>query len=445
MVGDHIAGQPDAALRTAGLEVGEGRFATQLRGHPVGVQGVGGGLGLGVAAQLLDAARGCGALPDADQPQGVEPPAGQAVEFGIGNGVEGADRGGIALAKLVEPDGDRLGDQHRIGHPVGVGGKCRRALAGAGWRRHSGSRRPGAGAAQLPLLDGNGLGHLQGAQQFRRQPCAPGGNDEGDLAGQAVGGGPQRLAQQFQQVAPPRGDLGGVGKERGQSLQRRPPGAPGGEAAVIEQGTVWIQSRVVELDVEQEQLGGSAGPGRGGDGLRRPSAQGGCHHRRMRVGLMTAQQHFAQFVQALIASAGHEAAPPRAELPARQVLGRDGAQRRVEQGKEQQVAAAGAEPQAEAARRHQFQRRLGQLQQAGGGQAGTGLRVEQQALLREQRQGPTGRDRFGHGAAQRLLSGSMSRRKRAASSGGIRLMKKPLPHSKPAMRLRRGTSSMCQW
>ncbi len=41
MVGDHVAGQADAAPGAAGLEVGQRRLAAQFRGDPVGMQGVG--------------------------------------------------------------------------------------------------------------------------------------------------------------------------------------------------------------------------------------------------------------------------------------------------------------------------------------------------------------------------------------------------------------------
>src|SRR5262245_10420268 len=42
-------------------------------------------------------------------------------------------------------------------------------------------------------------------------------------------------------------------------------------------------------------------------------------------------------------------------------------------------------------------------------------------------------------------SGTSPRRYSAASSGGVGLMKKPVPHSKPATRVNFGMISRCQW
>ncbi len=239
--------------------------------------------------------------------------------------------------------------------------------------------------------------------------------------------------------------MGRAGQQVGQALQWRSPGIPGREGPVIEQVAVRMHGRVVELDLEEKQFVGHAAPRRSGLVTRCRALQEMLRHGGVRVSPVAAQQQLAQAVQAPVALSGRKPLPPRPVPLTGKILGGHAAQGGVEQGHEQQVAAAAAEPQTQPLCRPQLERLFRQRQQTGLGQAPPGFLVEQQALFRQARQvGGSGSGR-GHGAAHRLPSGSVTRRKRAASSGGMRLMKKPLPHSNPAIRLRRGTSSMCQW
>ena len=106
---------------SAVAQLGVGRFAAQVLGNLVVEERVGRGHGVVVAAELLDGLGRAAALPHADQPQRVEPTAGQRGQLFVGNLVEAADMPPVLLAQLRQPHIGALGDQHRVGHPRRVG------------------------------------------------------------------------------------------------------------------------------------------------------------------------------------------------------------------------------------------------------------------------------------------------------------------------------------
>ncbi len=199
MVGNHVAGQPDAPFQAARFQGRQGLVAAEVVGHGVIVQGVGRGDRLGVAHDLLDLLRGPGALPEADQPQRGEAPAGQPVELLGRNLIEAGEVAAVFFRQLVEPDVDRFGDQDDFRHPVGVGGKGLGLVemkVGPELRNHRGPRPE---AAHGLFLGHHVKGDQQALQQIRGQQVAPLFADGRHLAGQRIGGGLDGHPQQRQQ------------------------------------------------------------------------------------------------------------------------------------------------------------------------------------------------------------------------------------------------------
>ena len=96
MVGDHVAREADPTRPGAIAEVGVGGIATKVRGDPVIVERVGARDGVLVAAHPLDPLARDGALPQADEPQAGDAPAGERVELLVGDGVEHPDVAAVA-------------------------------------------------------------------------------------------------------------------------------------------------------------------------------------------------------------------------------------------------------------------------------------------------------------------------------------------------------------
>ena len=120
VVGDHVAGEPDAAPPGTLAQVLVRRFAAQVLSDPVVEQGVGRGHGVRIAAQLLDPLRRPAALPQADQPEPGEAPARQTIELLIRHLVEAAHLALVLLRQLVEPDVGAPREQDQPRHPVAV-------------------------------------------------------------------------------------------------------------------------------------------------------------------------------------------------------------------------------------------------------------------------------------------------------------------------------------
>ncbi len=121
-----------------------------------------------VAAPLLDPLRGRRALPQADQPQAGDAPAGEPVQLLVGDRVERPDLAPVAPRELVEPDVGRLRDEHQPRHPRGVAREPLRLGLEAGQVGRLAVARAGAEAAatepqvQAALLLGH---HVQREQE----------------------------------------------------------------------------------------------------------------------------------------------------------------------------------------------------------------------------------------------------------------------------------------
>ncbi len=141
VVGDHVAGQADPAGLGPFVEVLEGGLAAQVVGDAVIVHGIGRGDGVDIAHQVLDPAGGAASLPDADQPEAVEIPAGDLVQFLIRDLVQGPDGAAVLLGELVEPDAAVFGQEDDARHPVRILGEVFRfSIIPSSCPRRSGSR-----------------------------------------------------------------------------------------------------------------------------------------------------------------------------------------------------------------------------------------------------------------------------------------------------------------
>ena len=91
VVGDHVAGEADAACPGAVAQVRVCALATEIPGDPIVVEGIGRGHGSGVASHPLDLLRRLGALPKADQPQAGDAPPSERFQLLIRDGIERPD------------------------------------------------------------------------------------------------------------------------------------------------------------------------------------------------------------------------------------------------------------------------------------------------------------------------------------------------------------------
>ncbi len=162
VVGDHVAGQPDAARGRPVAQLGVGRLAAEVAGDPVVVERVGRGDRLTIAAHPLDPLGRPRSLPQADQPEAGDAPAGQRVELLVRDRVQGGDRPAVGSRQLVEPDVGALGHQDDARHPgrigrerLGLVGRHRRTTAPRPAGPGRPDRRRSAGAARAPPRPGS--------------------------------------------------------------------------------------------------------------------------------------------------------------------------------------------------------------------------------------------------------------------------------------------------
>ena len=121
VVGNHVAGQPNAVPVSAVAQIRVSRFAAQVFGNRVVEERIGRGHRIRIAAEQLDRLGGAAALPDADQPERIQPAPCQNGELLVGNLVEAGNRAPILPAHLRQPHVGALGDQHDGRHPGCVG------------------------------------------------------------------------------------------------------------------------------------------------------------------------------------------------------------------------------------------------------------------------------------------------------------------------------------
>ncbi len=254
VVGHHVAGQADAALAAAFAKLLQGVLAAEARGDDVIVERVGGGLGVGVAAHLLDALRGLRALPDADQPQRRDVPAGQPIEFGIGDVVEPAQVAAVLARDLVQPDMDRLGHQHHVRHPVRVKAVAAR-LGGALLAEFRYRRGPGTAATHLLLLAPQIEGAQDAGQKLFGQPRRPVFAGEVELGRKVVRRMLQRQAEQLRKGEVERGAGRFGAKKAVNFFQEQAIAALLLQGVVVEQPALGTERRVACLDRQGEQLG----------------------------------------------------------------------------------------------------------------------------------------------------------------------------------------------
>ena len=211
MVGDHVAGQADAARPGPVAELRIGRLAADILGDPVVVQRVGAGHGIVIAAHPFDPLGGDGAFPQADQPEPCHAPAGELVQLLVRDRVEGVDRAPVRARELVQPDVGALGHQHESRHPGRIAGEGLQLLRGADERWDvdlaAVARAPAAAATEPPmqpclLLRQDADGDIQSSKQvgkFVAQQPPPVIAHEAQLTGQRVGGLPSGFAQELQE------------------------------------------------------------------------------------------------------------------------------------------------------------------------------------------------------------------------------------------------------
>ena len=123
VVGHHVAREADAAGPGPVAQVRVGALAADVLGDPVVVERVGAGDRVRVAAHALDPLRRDGALPQADEPQPGDAPAGELVQLLVGDGIERPDVATVAARQLVQPDVRALGDEDEPRHPGRVAGE----------------------------------------------------------------------------------------------------------------------------------------------------------------------------------------------------------------------------------------------------------------------------------------------------------------------------------
>ena len=121
VVGNHVAGQPNTVQVSAVAQIRVSRLAAQIFGNCVVEERIGRSHRVRIAAEQLDCLGGSAALPDADQPQRIQPARGERGELLVWNLIEAGNRAPILPAHLRQPHVGALGDQHDGRHPGGVG------------------------------------------------------------------------------------------------------------------------------------------------------------------------------------------------------------------------------------------------------------------------------------------------------------------------------------
>ena len=88
VIGHHVAAKPNAAQPGAIAQVEVCLFPAKIASDRVIIERVCGSRRLGISGELLDTLRGPAALPQADQPEGIEAAARHHVQFFVRNLVE---------------------------------------------------------------------------------------------------------------------------------------------------------------------------------------------------------------------------------------------------------------------------------------------------------------------------------------------------------------------
>ena len=121
MVGNHVAGKAKAEPGCLYAQRLQGFFSSQFGTYAVRFQGVGGGLGLGIAEEVLDPFGGPAAFPDTDKPEGGKAPLRKKGKLLIGDVVQVCVVPAVFDGELVQPDQGVFGYHHHHGHPGLVG------------------------------------------------------------------------------------------------------------------------------------------------------------------------------------------------------------------------------------------------------------------------------------------------------------------------------------
>ena len=123
VVGHHVARQPDAVAPSAVAQVRIRQVAAEVARDIVLLQRIGGGDGIGVPAQVLDAFGSHRALPQPDQPKCGHAAIGQQPQLLVGDHVQLVDVLAVFARKLLQPNIGAFGHHDDVGHPRLVGGK----------------------------------------------------------------------------------------------------------------------------------------------------------------------------------------------------------------------------------------------------------------------------------------------------------------------------------
>ena len=185
VVGHHVAGQADAVPVRALAQDVQRRVPAEVGRDDVAVDGVGGGRRVRVAHALLDLTGRPAPLPQADQPEPVDPFGGEGAKDLVGDLVERRDGSSIRSRQLLQPDVGVLGEQDDAGHPGGVG----REPLGLVARAELGGVVASAAGVGVPLAQAARVRFLGQEVQRQRQTAA----GLGGQLGRPVAADPQQL------------------------------------------------------------------------------------------------------------------------------------------------------------------------------------------------------------------------------------------------------------
>ena len=135
VIGHHVAGQPDPPLGGAIAQVRVGALASEVVGDPIVIERIGRRDGVALPRIRLIRSEALRSLPEPDQPESRDAPAGERVQLLVRDGIQGGDLSPVLARELIEPDVGALCQEHHLGHPRGISRERLRLVGGAHERR----------------------------------------------------------------------------------------------------------------------------------------------------------------------------------------------------------------------------------------------------------------------------------------------------------------------